>query len=374
MPQHFLPYWLAALYLPDIQPRTFMRWLDNFPDIEKLFLASQDELRAAGLSPQQIQDVQQPQWKQVEKDLAWVQQEAHHHLITFDDAAYPVLLKEISSAPLVLYLQGDKFTLCKPQIAMVGSRNATPSGIKSAEHFAYSLAQAGIAVTSGLALGVDGASHRGALAAKGVTIAVSGAGLNHIYPRLHQPLANDIIRHGGALISEFPLTTEPRAYNFPRRNRIIAGLSIGVLVVEAALKSGSLITARYALEQGREVFAIPGSIHNPLARGCHALIRQGAKLVETVADIIEELSAFSAMYNQAAILTLQVDEPDDLPLKSRQLLKQIDYVVTPLDMIILRSRLTAGEVSSILLSLELLGCIQSVPGGFVRTVTTRKVD
>ena len=181
------------------------------------------------------------------------------------DDDYPSLLKEIADPPLVLYVRGNKAALKQTQLAMVGSRHATPTGLQNAEQFAYSLASAGIAVTSGLALGIDGASHRGALAAGGVTIGVAGTGLYHSYPRSHSKLLEEIMSRQGAVISEFPLPIGPQAYHFPRRNRIIGGLSVGVLVVEAALKSGSLITARHAIEHGREVFAIPGSIHHPLS-------------------------------------------------------------------------------------------------------------
>lgn len=359
-----LPYWLAALYLPGIGPRTFARLLEQFSDIKKIFSATGDDLRAAGLPAKLTYSFLNPNWKSVEKDLAWAQLPGNH-LIALEDPDYPAPLKEISDPPLLLYCRGDRSALSKLQIAIVGSRNATSAGLNNAEQFAYCLAESGFAITSGLALGVDGASHRGALTAQGVTIAVQGTGLNHIYPRSHRPLAEEIVSQRGAIISEFPLATPPQAMNFPRRNRIIGGLCVGVLVVEAAVKSGSLITARHALEQGREVFAIPGSIHHPLARGCHHLIRQGAKLVETAADIIEELGAHRAIYSPEK-KTGQIDLMIDLTQECRQLLEKIDYAVTPLDMIILRSGLTASEVSSILLSLELQSCIQSVPGGYIR--------
>lgn len=391
-PPH-LPYWLAATYLPGVGPRTFMRWLEQFSDIEKLFHAAHEELQVAGLSPQQIQSMQNPDWKSVEKDLEWAQVD-NQHLISPEDDAYPRLLKEIHDPPLVLYVRGNKTVLSALQLAVVGSRNATSSGLKDAWQFAHCLAERGFAITSGLALGIDGAAHRGALSGKGITIGVMGTGLNHIYPLSHGLLAEEMISNQGAVISEFSLNTPPQATNFPRRNRVISGLSVGVLVVEAALKSGSLITARHSLEQGREVFAIPGSIHNPLIRGCHHLIRQGAKLVETAGDILEELGALRAAggaVSQSKFTTVSagaaekgrfslseaaarfvnfpgINFPDNLAPEFRSLLEQIEYEITPIDMIILRSGLTAGEVSSILLSLELHGYIQSVPGGYVRTV------
>ena len=361
-----LRYWLASLFLPEVGPGTVLRWLSHFTDIEKLFTASREELQAAGIAVRYHDAIFHPAWKLVDNEIARASDQ-QLDILCIEDAAYPSLLKEIANPPLVLYVRGNKFALSQKQIAIVGSRNATPIGITNAEQFAFKLAKSGLAITSGLALGVDAASHRGALTADGVTIAVMGTGLNCIYPRSNRTLAEAIVSNRGAIISEFPLDTQPIAHNFPRRNRIIAGLSQGVLVVEAALKSGSLITARLALEQDRDVFAIPGSIHNHLARGCHSLIQQGAKLVTSPEDILEELPALEF---QIKMDFVDEDEREmKLPDKqSRRLLSQIDYAVTPIDTIILRSGLTAGEVSSILLALELLGHIQTVSGGYVRTL------
>lgn len=261
---------------------------------------------------------------------------------------------------LYYYLFGVILIYSRPQLAIVGSRNPTPTGCELAEQFAYYLAEAGLVVTSGLALGIDGGGHRGAINARGKTIAVCGTGLQHVYPNSHRQLAEDIIQNG-ALVSEFPPDTLPKAKHFPMRNRVISGLSLGVLVIEAALKSGSLITARLAIDQGREVFALPGSIHNPLARGCHQLIRQGAKLVETAGDILEELGAMHAV-----ITPLIPSKKGSLDAPYQEVLKQIGYEITTLDAIILRCGLTAGKVSSMLLLLELEGHVQSVPGGYVR--------
>ncbi|TAK75178.1 MAG: DNA-protecting protein DprA [Gammaproteobacteria bacterium] len=361
-----LPYWLAAHHLPNVGPRTLMRWLEHFPDIETLFRASTDDWIAAGIAQKHIPHLQQPDWKAVEQALTWSQTD-HHAIITLDDAAYPPLLKEISDPPIVLYLRGNPQALSHVQLALVGSRHATSYGIKNAESFAHHLAEAGFAITSGLALGIDGASHRGALSAKGITIGVAGTGLHHTYPAAHRTLVEDIIQYHGAVISEFPLPLPAHPSNFPRRNRIIGGLSIGVLVVEAALKSGSLITARLALEQGREVFAIPGSIHQPLARGCHHLIKEGAKLVESAADILEELGALQAVAAPVA----KSSSLDGLPLDHQQLYDHIGHEITSLDVIILRTGLTVSTVSSMLLTLELHGVIQSVPGGYVRSETNQ---
>ncbi|RDI38051.1 DNA-processing protein DprA [Aquicella lusitana] len=362
-----LPYWLAALFLPGIGPRKLQSWLGSFVNIKTLFHASEEEWHAAGISTRQIQLLQRPDWEAVEYELAWAQK-TNHHLISLEDKSYPPLLKETADPPLVLYVRGNREALMQAQIAIVGSRNASPAGIANAEQFAKHLAAAGFAITSGLALGIDGGAHRGALAGGGVTLGVSGTGLNYLYPRSHHALVDSILHQGGAVISEFPLRTPPKATNFPQRNRIIAGLSLGVLVIEAALKSGSLITARNAIEEGREVFAIPGSIHHPLSRGSHYLIRQGAKLVETAEDVIEELGALRAGL-VAPVTSQRVEPPFGLSADYRQLLEQIGYEITPIDVILLRSGLTAGEVSSMLLALELNGYIQSVPGGYIRTVS-----
>lgn len=364
MTQTNLRYWLAALYLPNIGPRTVLRWLEQFTDIKSLFHASEQELHAKGIPEQHIKPLQNINHKQMEEDLLWAEQ-PQNYIISLEDPAYPKLLKEISDPPLVLFVRGDKQILSAMQIAVVGSRNATPMGLKNAEHFAKFLAGAGVVVTSGLALGIDGASHRGALAAQGKTIGVCGTGLKQVYPKSHRSLAENMVQQGSTIVSEFPLNMGPRPENFPRRNRVIGGLSVGVLVVEAALKSGSLITARFALEQGREVFAIPGSIHQPLSKGCHYLIRQGAKLVETAADIFEELGGLLPTFEQSC---RQIKDLTPLTADQQQILHQIDYETTPMDMILLRCGLTPGKVSSILLILELNGYIQSVPGGYIREI------
>lgn len=211
----------------------------------------------------------------------------------WDDPGYPALLAEVADAPPLLYVEGAPETLERPQLAMVGSRRASPAGLGTAWSFARSLAQGGFAITSGLALGIDGAAHEGALEVGGATVAVLGTGLRRLYPRRHEALARRIVEGGGALVSELPLDSPPLPANFPRRNRIISGLSLGVLVVEASPASGSLITARLAAEQGREVYAIPGSIHHPGARGCHQLIRDGALLVESVGHVLEALRGWA---------------------------------------------------------------------------------
>ena len=356
-------YWLALANLPGIGPVTVRRWLETFDDIPSLFLASVDEMHAAGVTPKQQALLRTINWKIIADQLFWCEKN-DCHLITLVDDQYPDLLREIASAPLLLFVQGDPSLLKKPQMAIVGSRNPSIIGKELAEQFAYYLAKAGLIITSGLALGIDAASHQGAISSGGKTLAILGSGLNSIYPPKHRKLAETIIANG-ALISEFMPNEMPKANHFPRRNRIISGLSLGVLVVEAALQSGSLITARFANEQGREVFAIPGSIHNPLSRGCHQLIREGAKLAETAEDVLEELGALYA-FTQAKKPEIKVPDDVKLDVKSRELLTKIGFEVAPLDAIILRSGLTASEVSSMLLSLEMLGYVQNVPGGYIR--------
>lgn len=356
-----LPYWLAAIHLP-VMPKNIIEWLKHFSSIEKLFLATNDELFAAGIPIEHFDAIKSMDWHHIDKELAW--QGPNKEIISIEDPNYPPLLKETFSPPLVLYIAGNGSALSTLQLAVVGSRHPTPLGLQHAEQFASHLSQSGFTITSGLAFGIDGASHRGALAAKGVTIGVAGTGLDRIYPASHRTLVNEIIDNNGAVISEFPLATPPLRMNFPRRNRIISGLSVGVLVVEAALRSGSLITAKLALNEGREVFAIPGSIHHPLARGCHYLIRQGAVLVEKAEDILAELSSFGAFFqpqNSSSQTNLRL-----LSQELSALLSHIDYEITTIDVILSRSGLTVGEVSSMLLSLELDGFIKSVTGGYVR--------
>lgn len=357
-------YWLALSRISGIGPVTACRLLEFFENnIKLLFNAPLQELQQVGLNPKQLHDLKNPRWGEIEKDVTWCEKN-HCHLVSWDHLDYPALLRETPGAPLILYIRGDVGLLKQPQLAMVGSRNPTPAGARLAEEFAKQLASAGLVITSGLALGVDAASHRGALEAKGKTIAVLGTGLQHIYPAAHRQLAAEVIANG-ALVSEFSPQTPPRAKNFPLRNRVISGLSLGVVVVEAALRSGSLITARYAVEQNREVFAIPGSIHNPLARGCHQLIRQGAKLIETAADILEELGTLNAA-RQIHEARTSLTESLDVDPQLQPVLAEIGYEVTALDVIIMRTGLTAGKVSSMLLSLELEGYVHAVIGGYVR--------
>jgi len=362
-------YWLlaAALYAP----LPVQRWLENAREPSGIFSAKTSLLRAMGFSDRQIAAIKKPDWKNAEKIRDWTVKN-HCTLLPLTDPRYPALLRGIHGAPLLLYVQGDTALLSDPQIAMVGARNASPSGLDTAVMFGRELAATGLVVTSGLALGIDGASHRGALAS-GKTIAVLGTGSGWIYPSSHRSLAEKILADNGAIVSELPPDTPPRGRNFPLRNRIISGLACGVLVVEAARRSGSLITARYALEQNREVFAIPGSIHNPQARGCHDLIRRGAKLVETIQDVISEISVLARSVMPKGVLPPVPASERLTDPKACLVLAQTDYAVTPRDVIQGRSGLTAAEVSSILLILELAELVKPVPGGYVR-VPTHKPD
>lgn len=292
--------WLTLRRLPGVGACTPRDLLEYFGSVENIFSASRGQLEKSLAVKREAIDaiLSGPDEAALKPDLDWLG-EPHHYLLVWSDPDYPPLLREIPDPPVMLYVMGDRRVLSRPQLAIVGSRNPTPMGRENARAFAKSLAGAGLVITSGMALGIDGAAHRGALEAGGKTIAVAGTGLDRVYPSRHRDLAHDIVRHG-ALVSEFPLGTPPKPENFPVRNRLISGLSLGTLVVEAALQSGSLITARLATEQGREVFAIPGSIHSPQSRGCHALIRQGVKLVETAQDILEELGPLASVAHQAA--------------------------------------------------------------------------
>ena len=295
-----------------------------------------------------------PSPEKLDACLKWLQVECNH-LLTLADDDYPSQLLEIADPPPLLYLKGRRELLRKPGLAVVGSRNATPSGLQNAEAFARSLSEAGFTIISGMALGIDAAAHRGGLAAKGSSIAVVGTGLDLVYPARNKALARDLAGNG-LIISEFALGTPALAQNFPRRNRIISGLSRGVLVVEAALASGSLITARQAGEQGREVFAIPGSIHSPFSKGCHQLIKQGAKLVEEANDILIELHWGTA----APTKTTRTESND---IESDPLLSAIGYDPVPVDVLLQRVKLPADQLISRLTELELDGVIATMPGG-----------
>jgi DNA processing protein len=359
-----LSSWLTLYHAPGVGAVTFNQLLERRISPNELLQTGAEQLRKLGLKQASIDALRHPNEEAVAHDLEW-HSKPGNRIMCSQDPDYPLLLRQIPAPPPLLYVHGDTSILGEPQLAMVGSRNPSASGQRTATEFAQHLSAAGLIITSGLALGIDAASHQGALDTGSPTIAIMGTGLDRVYPARNRDLARQIAEQG-ALVSEFPVGTPPLAENFPRRNRIISGLSLGTLVVEAALRSGSLISARNAGEQGREVFAIPGSIHNPLARGCHHLIRQGAKLVETAQDVIDELGILADTCNSLS----QPDERDETPGHTReldaeytQLLDTIGFDSTSIDNLVTRSGLTPAEVSSMLLQLEMSGYIASNPGG-----------
>ncbi|WP_104904199.1 DNA-processing protein DprA [Pseudomonas sp. LH1G9] len=281
--------------LPELGPKRFRRLIDAFGCASKALSAPASAWRSLGLPAVSAEARRSHEVREgASAALAWLARPAQH-LLMWDQREYPALLAQIDDAPPLLFVAGDPAILEKPQLAIVGSRRASRPGMDTAAAFSRSLASAGFVITSGLALGIDGAAHQAALEVGGQTIGVLGTGLEKFYPQRHRRLAAAMIAQGSAVVSEFPLDAAPQAGNFPRRNRIISGLSLGVLVVEAGIASGSLITARLAAEQGREVYAIPGSIHHPAAKGCHQLIRDGAVLVETIEHILEGLRGWQAL-------------------------------------------------------------------------------
>lgn len=351
--------WLALHRVPGVGPIKFQQWLQNNPTLEQL--------------PSWVE----PNWKAVALDLKWQQQE-NCHIITLLDDNYPPLLKTIANPPPILFMQGNINLLATQQLAIVGSRYPSQQGSEIAYNFAKHFVTLGFTVTSGLALGIDTASHKGALTT-GNTIAVLGCGLEQIYPAANKTLANSILANQGLLLTEFPIGAAPKAGNFPSRNRIISGLSLGTLVVEAAINSGALITAALATEQGREVFAIPGSIYNTKSKGCHKLIKQGAKLVESAADILEELNPVLTNNKFASLVTNTAQRVnkitnDKLTTDQIELLRYFNNNITTINEMILVSKRPATEIINLLTQLELDGYISSTPGGYIRTIDISTIE
>ncbi|MBV1871014.1 MAG: DNA-processing protein DprA [Gammaproteobacteria bacterium] len=376
--------------LPRVGAVSFQKLLKQGVAPQQLFSFSAERLQSLGLSQRAIAMLQATSLKQldtfepltpwlegVQKDVMWAEH-PDHHIICYHDPRYPPLLKEIHDPPSCLFVAGFPELLSAPQIAVIGSRNPSQSGLGNTRNFSRHLSQNGLVITSGLAAGIDGEAHQAALDSGGFTIAVAGHGLDSLYPRKHLNLARAICK-AGAVISEYPIGTQARPQLFPRRNRIISGLSCGVLVVEAALKSGSLITARMALEQGREVFAIPGSIHHPLSRGCHSLIKQGATLVESGEDMFSELQGFASM--NFSLPDLRACQEEDIchnevseekPTTSdpaaveegSAILTYLDFSPLPLDVIVDRSGMSVSEVASELVLLEIKGLVIEEAGGY----------
>nr|WP_298164517.1 DNA-processing protein DprA [uncultured Pseudomonas sp.] len=343
--------------LPELGPRRFRKLLSAFDSASAALSAPASAWRSLGLpaacaEPRRSAEIRQ----RAAAALAWLEVD-NQHLLMWDDALYPGLLAELNDAPPLLFVAGAPTLLERPQLAMVGSRRASRPGLDTAHSFARSLAAGGFVITSGLALGIDGAAHQGALDVAGKTIAVLGTGLQCLYPARHKQLAADIVEHGGALVSELPLDSPPQASNFPRRNRIISGLSLGVLVVEASPSSGSLITARLAAEQGREVYAIPGSIHHPGARGCHQLIRDGAVLVESIEHILEALRGWQAQ--------TPVEQTSVSPAPSHPLLDLLHAAPHSSEALAAASGWALPEVLAALTELELDGRIACENGRWV---------
>ena len=345
-----IAYWLALEAVPGLGPESVRRLLEAFPSSSAIFGASR-ALLAPLVGDKAAQELARPiDPERHRATLDWLASDGNH-FIPLTDPRYPESLRALPGSPPWLYVKGDPAWLARPALAIVGSRNATPQGRRDAEAFARTLAEAGLTIVSGMAEGIDAAAHEGGLAGGG-SVAVVGTGLDRVYPAKNRDLAHRIAT-GGALVSEFSLGTPPRPGHFPRRNRIISGLSLGVLVVEAALDSGSLITARLAGEQGREVFALPGSIHTPLSKGCHRLIKEGAKLVESAADILEELR-------------WQWTPPGPGPTAdpaAEGLLLHLGAEPMSMDLLAARTGLTVENLSAMLLALELEGRVAMLPGG-----------
>jgi DNA processing protein len=347
--------WLRLCLLPELTPGVGRRLLSRFGTPQEVLAAKPAALVPIAGAEVASALARGPSAQALDTALAWLGQTGNH-LVTLADAHYPAALLQIADPPLILYASGRMELLGRPALAVVGSRNPTPAGAADAESFAQVLADAGLTIVSGLALGIDAAAHRGGLRGAASSVAVVGTGLDRVYPARNRDLAHALANHG-LLTSEFPLGTPPVASNFPRRNRIISGLSRGCLIVEAAVQSGSLITARQALEQGREVFAVPGSIHSPLSKGCHWLIKQGAKLVESAQDVLEELQ-LAVPAAAAARESFRAPAPQEAAL-----LAALGFDPVDLDTLCARTGLTPDAASAMLLTLELDGYLDHVPGG-----------
>jgi DNA processing protein len=350
-----LASWLALNQISGLGNEGLRRLLQAFGSPNRIFATPAHALRQI-VKPAVAEAIAKGIDESALAHIATWLAEPNNSIVTLADPDYPQALLNISDPPLLLYVKGRRELLNQAILAVVGSRNASAQGLINAEAFSEAASEAGLCIASGMAHGIDAAAHRGGLRGRGASIGVIGTGLDKVYPAANRELAHQLAKQG-ALISEFPLGTPPLAANFPRRNRIISGLSLGCLVVEASLQSGSLITARMALEQGREVFAIPGSIHAPQAKGCHYLIKQGAKLVECAQDILEELGRFVPGSITSA------SAPEDHPL-----FKYLGFDPVDMDSLSQRSSLTIEALSAILLQLELEGSVATLPGGLYQRI------
>jgi len=374
--QSDIHYWLALKLVPRLAIHKKLALVDSYGVTALFSLANKKSsilTSANNLTAKQLTAFHQPDWLFIDNIINETKA-GDSEIVTYDDCLYPQQLKQIYDPPLILFVKGNARLLNNLQIAIVGSRAASFNGRETAFEIAQQLATQGVVITSGLALGIDAAAHKGCLKTSTGTIAVVATGLDKVYPARHKLLAKEIVANQGAIISEFLPGTSPKAGHFPKRNRIISGLSKGVLVVEAALKSGSLITARCALEQNREVFAVPSGINNPQAKGCHWLIKQGAKLVEQAADIIEELSddeccELHLNYEQQTLadrVTKKAVKNLNKDLCVDALLASVGFEITPIDKVVSRSELPIEEVLTRLTMLELSGLVVAVPGGYLR--------
>ncbi len=351
-----LRHWLGLQHALGSTPRTLHRLLKHYGE-PKLILENLGQLKLTDIQKQRLNTIN---WTAIDKELKWAKL-PNNHIITLKNSHYPNYLKEIHDPPAVLYIKGDITHLRCQQLAIVGSRNPSVHGREIAERFAYELSLENLVITSGMAIGIDGCAHSGALRAKKPTIAVLGCGVEVVYPKRHRQLAKNIMSHG-VIISEYPIHTQPHARYFPQRNRIISGLSLGTLVIEATLKSGSLITANFANDQGREVMAVPGSIYNPQSKGCLELINNGASLVTSSANILEILQ-FNSQYQTHSEIDSSIKALDKT---DRKLLECLGFEVQTVQYLINTSGFSTQIVSSRLLYLELHGYIKAVPNGYCR--------
>ncbi len=365
-------HWLVAIRAPALAGSKLIKAVEQAGGIDTLVRADVARLKQYGLGQEAIDAIRQPDESLLQSDLHWLAQTGHH-LLTWDSDVYPALLRRIPSPPAALFAVGNPEVLWQPQIAVIGSRNPTPGGRDHARAFSAEFCRSGMTVTSGLASGIDSAAHDAALTSGGQTIAVTGTGLDIVYPASSKQLA-ERISSTGALVSEFPPGSPPLRAHFPSRNRIISGLSLGVLVIEAGLNSGTLITARQAGEQGRDIFALPGSLHNPMVKGCHRLIREGARLVETVGDVMTELAPLASVLAselQSRINSPAVPQasaavkagivPDDP--EYRELLAAMEFDPRSVDELVRLTGLPVQSVSSMLLMLELRGLVEAHSSG-----------
>jgi DNA processing protein len=357
--------WLRLTLVPGVSNAAQRALLQAFASPQAVLAASPEEVARIANDLVAKRLCEGPAPGLVDATLRWLTG-PRCHLLAMGDDAYPRALLEIHDPPVVLYARGRVELLNSPAVAIVGSRNATPQGLRDAEEFARALSDAGLAIVSGLALGIDAAAHRGGLAGAGSSIAVMGTGPDRVYPKRNRDLANQLAQDG-CLISEFATGTPPLGANFPQRNRMISGLSRGVLVVEAALQSGSLNTAHSALDQGRDVFAVPGSIHSALSKGCHRLLKQGAKLVESADDVLEE-------FGLATAGGAPKESPPDCAVQRDPLLEEMGFAPASIDLLSQRTGLDAAKLAAHLSRLEVAGRVRALPGGWFQRVTNRVIE